>query len=189
MLELILRKEIIINKILCRTIGIISFVILTSLGAFVRMPLPFTPVPITLQTFFVLLSGAFLRGSLGGIAQLTYVLLGISGLSIFTGTGSGFLYLLGPTAGYIYGFILAALFIGRFIKYSGDNLFSVFLLLCLGDFILLACGVIWLKILFGYSLTRLLLIGFIPFLPGDLLKALIASFLYFKLKSRLKEIF
>ena len=188
-MEAILRKEIIINKTLCRVMGVLTFVILTSLGAFVRIPLPFTPVPITLQTFFVLLSGALLGSNLGTISQLSYVFLGIAGLPIFSGAGSGLFYLLGPTGGYILGFVLAAYFVGRFIKYSRDNLFSIFALLFFGDLILLSCGVIWLKILLGYSLTKLLFIGFMPFLLGDLLKAGAASILYLKLKSRIREIF
>ena len=188
-MEAILNKEIIVNKTLCRVSGVLVFIILTTLGAFVRIPLPFTPVPITLQTFFVLLSSAFLGSNLGGITQLSYILLGLSGLPIFSNAGSGIFYLFGPTGGYLLGFVLAALFIGRFIKYSRDNLFFIFGILCLGDLILLACGTIWLKFLFGYPLTRLLLIGFVPFIPGDLIKAFIAAFLYFRLKPRLKEVF
>lgn len=188
-MEAILKKEIIENKIACRIIGVSVFVILTSLSAFVRIPLPFTPVPITLQTFFVLLSGAFLGSNLGAITQLSYIFLGISGLSIFTGAGSGLFYLFGPTGGYLFGFVIASLFLGRFIKYSKDNLFSIFGLFVLSDLIILFCGIIWLKFLLRYNLTKLLFIGFIPFVPGDLLKAWAASILYLKLKSRLKEIF
>ena len=189
MSELILKKEIIVNKQVCRIIGVAVFIILTSLGAFVRIPLPFTPVPITLQTFFVLLSGAFLGSQLGAVAQFSYILLGLWGLPIFTGAGSGLLYLFGPTAGYLFGFILASLFVGRFIKYCQNSLLLTFGILCVGDLILLISGVIWLGILLKHPLTKLLVIGFIPFLPGDLLKALIASGLFLRLKSRLKEIF
>jgi biotin transport system substrate-specific component len=187
-MEAILNKEIIVNKTLCRVIGVLVFIILTTLGAFVRIPLPFTPVPITLQTFFVLLSGAFLGGNLGAITQLSYILLGLLGLPIFTGVGTGLFYLFGPTGGYLFGFVLAALFIGRFIKYSRDNLFFILGILCIADFIILACGATWLKFLLRLPLAKLLFVGFIPFIPGDLLKALIASVLYLKLKSRLKEI-
>jgi len=188
-MEAILEKEIVSNKILCRMLGVLTFIILTALGAFVRIPLPFTPVPITLQTFFVLLSGLFLGGGLGVLTQLSYIFLGTLGLPIFTGAGSGISYLLGPTAGYLFGFVLASLWLGKFIKYSQDNLFAAFVILCIADIIILSSGVIWLKFIFGYSTTKLLFIGFIPFIPGDLLKALAAAFLYLKLKSRIKEIF
>ena len=188
-MEAILRKELILNKTLSRTLGVLTFVIFTSLGAFVRIPLPFTPVPITLQTLFVLLSGVFLGSNLGTVTQLSYIFLGVLGLPIFTGAGSGLSYLVGPTGGYLFGFVLASLWLGKFIKYSRDNLFATFIMLSIASLIILLSGVIWLKLIFGYSFTKLLLIGFIPFIPGDLLKALMAASLYIKLKHRLKEIF
>jgi biotin transport system substrate-specific component len=188
-MEAIVKGEIISNKIVCRFAGVLVFLVLTSLGAFVRIPLPFTPVPITLQTFFVLLSGAFLGGNLGAFSQFSYALLGILGLPIFSGAGSGLFYLLGPTGGYILGFVLASYFVGRFIKYSQNNLFSVFALFVLSDFILLLCGMVWLKLILGCSFTKLLFIGFIPFLPGDLIKSVFASVLFLKAKGRLREIF
>ncbi|MFA5411549.1 MAG: biotin transporter BioY [Candidatus Omnitrophota bacterium] len=188
-METILNKELIVNKSACRLIGVLGFVALMSLGAFVRIPVPFSPVPITLQTFFVLLSGAFLGAGPGLIAQAGYIFLGISGLSVFTGAGSGLAYLWGPTAGYLWGFILCVFFIGKSIKYAPRNLLSTFAIFCLGDLILLFSGAIWLKLLLGYKFTRILFIGFLPFLPGDLLKALVAASLYLKLRSRLKEVF
>jgi len=187
-MEGILRREIILSKAANRLIGIIAFVVLMSLSAFVRIPLPFSPVPLTLQTFFVLLSGAFLGSGLGAVTQLSYIFLGLLGIPIFSGAGSGPLYFFGPTGGYLLGFILSALFIGRFIKYAGNNLFYTLAVFCLGDLIILSSGTIWLKVIFGYSWNKLLFIGFLPFLAGDLVKALSASTTYLKLKPRLKEI-
>ena len=125
-MESVLKKEIVLNKTLSRIFCLLMFIILTTLGAFIRIPLPFSPVPITLQTFFVLLSGALLGANLGITAQLSYVCLGLSGLPIFTGTGSGALYLFGPTGGYLAGFVLASFLLGKTIKYSRGNLLSVF---------------------------------------------------------------
>jgi biotin transport system substrate-specific component len=189
MKEHILGKEIVMNKSVSRLIGAATFVILMSLGAFVRIPLPFTPIPLTLQTFFVLLSGAFLGSRLGAMTQLSYILLGVFGVPVFSGAGSGLFYLLGPTGGYLMGFILSALFLGRFIGRRQTKLFSVFGLFCLGDLIILVCGTVWLKLLLGYSFIKLLSVGLIPFAPGDLLKAGVASLIYLKLCPRLKEIF
>lgn len=188
-MEAVLKKEIIVNKTLCRLMGVSLFVMLTALGAFVRVPLPFTPVPLTLQTFFVLLSGAFLGAGLGAAAQAGYLMLGICGLPIFTGAGSGPLYFYGPTGGYLIGFILAALFLGRVIKNAKDNFFFIFIFFCIADAILLLCGSLWLGILFKVPLAKSLFIGFIPFVPGDLLKAFFASVFYSRLRFRLKEIF
>jgi len=189
MQEFILKKEIITNKIICRVLGILTFVILTALGGFVRIPLPFTPVPLTLQTFFVLLSGAFLGRKLGGLSQISYIFLGVLGLPIFSAAGSGLLYLTGPTGGYLIGFIAAALFLGATVKYCKNSLFLTFAAFCIADVILLCFGVAWLKVIFGLPFKQLFVIGFLPFVAGDLLKALVASSLYLKLRPRLNEIF
>lgn len=188
-MEAILTREIISGKTACRVAGAAVFIILTALGAFVRVPLPFTPVPVTLQTFFVLLSGAFLGRKMGAFAQIGYIFLGLSGLPIFTSAGSGLLYIFGPTGGYLFGFIIAAFFTGRLIGCCKTGFLPVFAVFCLADFILLSCGVIWLKFLFGYSLAKLLAIGFAPFVFGDLLKASAAAAIYLKLKPRINEIF
>jgi len=187
-MEAILRKEIITNKELCRIIGVGIFVILTSLGAFVRIPLPFTPVPLTLQTFFVLLSGALLGARMGALAQASYVFLGLSGLPIFTAIGSGLGYLWGPTTGYLFGFVLASFFLGKTLEYSRNNIWRIFLLFCLADLMLLACGAIWLKIILGINIKTALFIGILPFIPGDLLKIAIGCGVYKGLKGRAKEI-
>lgn len=188
-MEAILNREIVTNKTLCRIFAVFTFIILTALGAYVRIPLPFTPVPITLQTFFVLLGAALLGESLGVITQAGYLTFGIAGLSIFTGAGYGLIYLSGPTGGYLLGFILAAFFAARFIRFSRDNFLFTFGALFIADLILLACGALWLKIIFGYSFGKTALLGILPFIPGDLLKALAAASVYLKLKSRVREIF
>lgn len=184
-MEAILNKEIILNKAICRAFCVSTFIILTAFGAFVRIPLPFTPVPITLQTFFVLLSGALLGSNLGLFAQLSYITLGVAGVPIFTGAGSGFPYLFGPTGGYLFGFMLATFWLGSAVKHCRNNLLFTFIIFCVGDFILLSCGVLWLKFIFGYSLSKLLFMGIMPFIPGDLVKAFIAAVIYLKLKDRL----
>jgi len=187
-MEAILKKEIILNKALSRLLGAVVFVIFMILGAFVKIPLAFSPVPITLQTFFVLLSGAFLGSSLGSLTQGIYLLLGILGLPVFSGAASGIFYLSGPTGGYLIGFILAAFFVGRFIK-SAKNLFSIFFIFSFANFIILVCGFIWLGFILSLPLKRSFLMGFLPFIPGDLLKIYLAAILYLRLKNRIKEIF
>lgn len=187
-MEAILKKEVISGRIAVRLAGLAVFIILTTLGAFVRIPLPFSPVPVTLQTFFVLLAGASLGSRLGALSQAGYLFLGAAGLTVFTGAGSGLFYLGGPTGGYLAGFIAASFFIGVFIR-QAKNLLSVFALFCIASAIILTCGVLWLKIILGFSLSKLMLIGFLPFVPGDMLKALFAAAIYMKLRGRLKEIF
>ncbi len=185
-MESILRREVISNKIVLNALGVTFFVISITLSAFVRIPLPFTPVPLTLQTFFVLLSAAFLGIRLGVLTQLVYILLGVIGVPVFTGTLTGLVYLTGPTSGYLFGFIAAAIFVASFIRHAKDNLFSIIVIFCLADFLLLFCGATWLKVSLHLTLIESLFIGFIPFLLGDILKASLAAVLFWKLRPRIK---
>ena len=84
---------------------------LTALGAFIMIPLP--PVPVTLQTLFVDLAGALLGGYLGAMSQVVYILLGVVGLPIFAGGKAGAGVLIGPTGGYLFGFVAGAFVIGK----------------------------------------------------------------------------
>jgi len=186
-MEAVLRRELSLSRKLNQAIAVFVFTVFTALGGFVRIPLPFSPVPLTLQTFFVLL-GAALLGSAGVLPQIAYVLLGTMGLPVFSGAGSGIAYLCGPTAGYLAGFILAALFVVQFIKYCRNNLILVLGMLFLADLALLFCGIAWLKLLFGYPWGKLFFIGVLPFIPGDLIKSYCAAILYLKLKNRFREV-
>jgi biotin transport system substrate-specific component len=185
-MEAILKREVISSKVILKALGVVFFIISIALSAFVRVPLPFTPVPLTLQTFFVLLSGAFLGVRLGIFTQLIYILLGVIGVPVFTGTLTGLVYLAGPTSGYLFGFIVAAIFVASFIKYAKGNLPLIITIFCLADFLLLLCGATWLKISLQLTWSKSLFIGFFPFLSGDILKASLAAVLFWKLRSRIK---
>jgi len=136
-----------------------------------------------------LLSAAFLGARLGALSQSIYIMLGVLGLPIFTIAGSGLLYLLGPTTGYLFGFILASFLIGRGLRSNNSGFIAVFSLLCMADLLILTCGLIWLKIILGYALNKLFLIAVLPFIPGDLIKTYLAAVVYLKFKSRIKEVF
>ncbi len=185
-MESVLNREITINKAAGNILGVAFFVTAITLSAFVRIPLPFTPVPLTLQTFFVLLSGAFLGLRLGAFTQILYILLGIIGVPVFTGTLTGLLYLSGPTAGYLFGFIAAAVFTASFVKYAKGNLLAVIFIFCFADMLLLFCGATWLKLSLQISWVKSIFIGFIPFLLGDIIKASLAALLFWKLRTRIK---
>lgn len=185
-MEAIIRRELITDKKICQLLAGLSFVVLTTLSAFVRIPLPFTPVPLTLQTFFVLLSGALLGWKLGLFAQGLYLLLGLTGLQVFTGLGSGTLYLLGPTGGYIFGFLLAAFFTGSLFTKEKPRVATIFFKFLCCDFIILLSGMLWLKIVLSCSLNQAFLLGFLPFVFGDILKVILATAVYSKIHSRIK---
>ncbi|MCG2713971.1 MAG: biotin transporter BioY [Candidatus Omnitrophica bacterium] len=185
-MEAVIRRELVTDKKVCQLLAVVSFVMLTALSAFVRIPLPFTPVPLTLQTFFVLLSGALLGRRLGLFTQGVYVLLGCVGLQVFTGLGSGILYLLGPTGGYIFGFLLATFFAGSLFVKEKQGVVTIFLKFLFCDFIILFSGMFWLKIILFCSLTQAFLLGVLPFVFGDILKVILVTAVYIKTHSRIK---
>ncbi len=175
-LNLILYKEIKVSKLVTALIGVVVFVVLTALGAYVYIPLGFTPVPITLQTFFVLLCGAFLGRRFAPFSQSIYTVLGIAGVPIFSLGTAGLSKLLGPTGGYIIGFILCSYVVGRLFLRS-YSILKILLIFCLGDVIILICGTMWLWFGIGFSFERALYLGFFPFIPGDLIKIVVATFI------------
>jgi len=169
-------KDIIKSKACENAMLVTGFVIMTALGAYIRIPLAFTPVPITLQTFFVILSGAILGRRLGLFAQASYVMLGVLGLPIFQGYNAGVFYLAGPTGGYLLGFIAAAYVTGFLARKN------VVLAMSAGLFTIYALGVLWLAVGFGTGFKSAVLLGFVPFIPGAFLKLVMASLVYAKIK-------
>jgi len=187
-MEAVFKRELVLDKRLSRVLVLFFAVILLSLSAFVRVPLPFTPVPLTLQTLFVLLFAGLLGARLSIAAQLGYLFLGAAGLPVFSQAACGLAYFFSPTAGYLFGFILANIFITNFIKHAKDNFLRVVLLFSLADIIILSFGSVWLKITLHVSLINSFTMGFLPFITGDILKILTAATLYFRLSLRVKEI-
>ncbi len=158
----------------------IVFSCLTGIFAQLRIQLPFTPVPITLQTVAVLGSGIFLGPIFGCLAQFFYVLLGASCIDWFAGRTGGLQSLLGPTGGYLIGFIIASFAAGFLREKLITDKFSIknfFVLLIAINFLLIYIpGILqlffWYKIAEGEILTMnaLLIKGVIPYVLGDLLK-------------------
>jgi len=157
------------------------FAALTAVGAFISVP--FYPVPLTLQTLFTLLAAMTLGSVMGASSQIIYVLLGLIGLPVFAGFKAGIGILFGPTGGFLFGFIFSAYIIGKLIELKKEkNIFYYFLAGFLGIVIIYFIGVIQLALVTGIGIKRALLIGALPFLPGDILKIIAASFIARKLK-------
>jgi biotin transport system substrate-specific component len=169
------------------TIGIkasaVLFVsVLTAAAAQVSVPLPFTPVPLTLQPMVVLLGGAVLGPRLGAISQVVYLLAGIAGLPVFAASTTlppGPLRLLGPTGGYLMSYPFAALVTGWLAEHSFDRRYLTSLLaLAAGLAIIFAFGVSWLAWFarpVPVGVSAALSAGFYPFIPIDLIKICIAA--------------
>ena len=181
-------KDRIISKSATRALLVTSFIIMTALGAYIRIPLPFTPVPITLQTLFVLLSGAFLGKRFGLFAQASYVGLGVLGVPIFQGYGYGLLHILGPTGGYLVGFMASAFLIGTLLKKKEQSLLFTVLVMTMGTLVIYIFGISWIAISLKTGLLKALTFGFFPFLPGAIFKLLTASLIYWKLREKTTNI-
>jgi biotin transport system substrate-specific component len=153
---------------------IISGSLLISLMAQIRIPLPFSPVPITGQTFAVLLVGAALGGRRAALSMILYLGQGAIGLPVFAGGGFGLARLLGPTGGYLVGFVPAAYLIGWLAEQGLDRRpVSALPIFLAGQLVIYAFGVLWLSAFVG--LPAALAGGLWPFLAVDGLKALLAA--------------
>jgi len=151
--------------------------LLISLCAQVKILLPFSPVPITAQTFAVLMIGMLLGSRRGSLCVLMYIIQGVAGPPVFA-MGGGFAVLIGPTGGYLVGFIPAAYITGLLAQKGWDRrIGTTVLAMVLGNIVIYAFGLLWLCCLTGISRT-VPAVGLYPFVVGDLLKiALAAAFL------------
>jgi len=175
------RYELSIPKKLTLALGLAC---LTGLVAQIRIILPWSLVPVTGQTFAVLLAGVLLGRWWGGISLAIYAGLGAVGVPWFAGWGSGLGYLAGPTGGYIIGFVLAALFLGHFTDtyIRSRSFLSMLALMLFANFVLIYLpGLfqlgLWLNLVKGESVafTTLFSMGVFHFIAGDVTKAVIAS--------------
>ncbi|HUU08786.1 MAG TPA: biotin transporter BioY [Dehalococcoidales bacterium] len=175
------RDELSLIKKIALVIGMAA---ITGLAAQVRVPLPWTPVPITGQTLAALLAGVLLGRWYGGLSMAIYAGLGAAGLVWFSGWSGGIGHLAGPTGGYIVGFILAALFLGYVSnKYpKARSLPAMLGLMLFADFVLIYVpGLLqlhlWLNLVRGQttSLYQVLGMGLFPFVVGDLIKVITAA--------------
>lgn len=150
--------------------------LLTALAAQVRIPLAFSPVPITGQTFAVLLCGATLGARRGAASQALYWLLGMAGLPFYTEASGGWDAATGATGGYLVGFIIAAAVVGHLAERGHDRrVLTAVLAMVAGTVVIYVLGAIWLAYavdvpLYATGATDALDLGVTPFLLGDALK-------------------
>ena len=163
--------ELIKSKTQLRVIGVSLLVLFMTLGAYATIRLPFSPVPITFQTFFVLVGAVLLGKKLSSLSQVIYLSFGAIGIPVFSSFGAGLTCFAGPTGGYLIGFVLASFVMGSIqkIKVTNSNL-SLIILLIIGDFVLFFCGIFHLIMFLHFSFINALLIGLIPFIPGEIVK-------------------
>jgi biotin transport system substrate-specific component len=158
---------------------------LTAIGAWIIIPFPL--VPITLQTLFLSLAAALLGGYLGALSQIIYICLGIIGLPVFSGGKAGFGVLMGPTGGYLVGFILGAYITGKLIElrekpglaWMTGSMFA-------GLAVIYALGIVQLMMVAQLSLEKAIAVGFLPIIPGEFIKMPAAAYITLKIRDRIK---
>ncbi len=149
---------------------------LITLSAQIAIPLPFSPVPITGQTFAVLVVGMLLGRLRGTAAILVYLAEGSLGLPVFAGGVAGIAKIAGPTGGYLVSFLPAAYLVGYLAEKGWDRrIFTTFLAMILGNVIIFGFGALWLARFVG--LDQALSLGVLPFLAGDVVKIGLAAFI------------
>ena len=146
--------------------------------------IPLQPVPVTLQTMGVMLSGAVLGARLGGLSMLVLVLLAFVGAPVLTGGNGGLGYLLGPTGGYVFSFPVAAYVIGYFTEKNWTQLKvwkSLIINIFGGIIIVYSIGMPYLMVVTKMDFTQAFILN-LQFIPGDLIKAFLAAFIAVKIK-------
>ena len=142
---------------------------LTAVGAYIYVPIG--PVPIVLTTLFALLAGLLL-GSRWGLASMgLYLLVGAMGMPVFSGGKGGLAHLFGPTGGYLFGFVLAAWVTGFISERSRGLLFWEIFAIIVGSLAIYGLGIPWLKLVAKMTWPKTLMVGMVPFLIGDAVKA------------------
>jgi len=135
------------------------------------------PVPVTGQTFAVLMLGALLGSRRGSLCVLTYIFEGAVGLPVFAHGRAGFAVLISPTGGYLIGFVAAACIVGLLAEKGWDRrIWTTILAMLLGNVIIYTFGLLWLSLLIGIS-SKVLTLGLYPFIAGDILKTILAAIL------------
>jgi biotin transport system substrate-specific component len=166
------------RRALVGTTFVALFAALIAAGTFIAVPLPFSPVPIVLQNLFAVLAGLLLGPVLGAAAVAVYLLVGAIGVPVFAGATGGFVHFFGATGGYLAGYLLSAIVAGLVAgKPHSDRktaLWRLSLAAILGFLVVYVPGVLRLKAVIGADWHKALAVGFLPFLVGDLVKAVIA---------------
>ena len=143
-----------------------------------KIPLGFTPVPITLQTVVVLLAGAMLGARYGALSMILYDVVGALGLPVFAGGGSGFGALIGPTGGYLLSYPIAAFVIGWYVqKRKKAKYLDYVIAMIAGTIIIYVLGASWGMVVTGLGIYAILAGWVLPFIIGDTIKLLAAAYI------------
>ncbi|MFL6428751.1 MAG: biotin transporter BioY [Acidobacteriaceae bacterium] len=164
------------RRVATRCALLIGATALVALSAHISIPLGFTPVPITLQPFAVLLLGLLLAPRESFAVMTVYLLEGAAGMPVFSPHGpGGIAQLVGPTGGYLLAAPFAAALAGLLYRAGKQNAWAALIGAVAGDLVLLTTGALWLEVLTRASFSHLLSVSVVPFLAGDAAKVMIAA--------------
>ncbi len=166
-------------------VTIAMFTALTAILSQILIPLPFSPIPVNLATLSIFLAGGLLTPIKATTSQIIFLLLGLVGLPVFAGFGSGIGTLIGPTGGYIIGFVFSALVISYLKIISPNKIWAYATIMGIGLLICYAIGTLWFMYITNNSFVVSLSLCVFPFLPADFIKILIAATLVSKLEKHI----
>ncbi len=169
------------------TIYCALFTALIIIGGYISIPIPVGPVPIVLADFFVMITGLFLGYKYGLISTTLYLALGALGLPVFAGGGAGLAVLVGPTGGFLFGYLLVTASIGFITTKRKPGIVTNLIALVIGNVLLYLVGVPWLKVQMNLSWAAALAAGLTPFIIGIVIKIVAASALGRVLLPRFRE--
>lgn len=157
---------------------VVGAALLVALCAQIVIPLPFTPVPITMQPFAVLLVGASLGATRGAAGMALYLLMGLLGAPVYADGNAGLATILGASGGYLVSYPFVAAITGRLAEHHWDRRVpSALAAMLAGNVAIYIVGVPWLAAFLGVGLGKALMLGLVPFIVGDLLKLALAGLL------------
>jgi biotin transport system substrate-specific component len=163
------------------------FTALIIIGAYISVPIPLGPIPIVLTDLFIMLAGLFLGYKYSLISVGLYLGLGLIGLPVFAGGNAGLAVLFGPTGGFLVGYLLLAASAGWIAGKTKPSAVTYVMALAVGNMLMYAVGIPWLKMVTGFTWLTALAAGLTPFIPGAAVKIIVAVALASALLPRFKQ--
>lgn len=164
------------------------FAALIAVLGLVSIPLPISPVPITGQSLAIMLTGSILTARQAAFSVLTFLLLGAVGVPVFAGLTGGIGILVGPRGGYLIGFLVGAIVIAL-LKGKANNIWRLALANAAGGIIVIyTLGALWLSFVTGMGLEKAIMVGVLPYIPGDLFKVFVATIIGVAINKRLPQV-
>ncbi len=163
------------------------FATLTAVSGYISVPLPFSPAPVTAQTLAVMLAGGLLPAGHAALSILIFIIMGIAGLPVFSGGASGPGYFVGKTGGYLIGFLAGAALISL-LKGKNPGFLRLVAAYGIGGILVVYFfGVLWLDFVTKIGISKSIMAGALPFIPGDVLKVIAAAFITLRLKKHIRS--